>query len=436
MTSPTPPRVTVIIVADGPWDDTYRCLSAVVRGAAGLAYEVIVVDDGTTDETDRALQHLDGITAMRSDHRQGFRPAATAGLQVATAPLALLLHADAEPHPGWLEPLVTLAEADPAVVAVSSRLLAPSGLVESDGTVFAFAAPYPMTPVAFGAGEPGVPSGEVSQVPAAPAVSLLLRREAVAAVGGFDTGFEGPAADLDLCLRLGAQGGVVLVAAASVAIHHGRCSPDISDADAARLTTRWLGRVPLLDPSGRAALPPPGPVAGRGPVSVVIPMSNGLATIAPCALSVLRNLGAGDELVLADAGSTDGTLEFARLLEREYPGRVKLTEAADAPGALRRGLATALRGDALVVPQTLELPEGFLAQLSTLRAGPAGHAAVAVARAGSPLCLLAPASLLRALAASKAGACLGSDPVPLDAAVRAAGATLGVVVLDEVAAAA
>ncbi len=421
------PRASVVVVADGPWDDTIRCLAAVARGAAGVDHEVIVVDDGTTDETAAALPRLPGITTLRGDQPQGFHAAAAAGVGVARAPLVVLLHADAEPHPGWLAPLVALGEGDEAVAAAASRLVAPSGLVEGDGVIFSYGAPYPMTPMPVDAGVPAIPSEEVSVVPAATAVSLMVRRERFEAVGGFDPAYQGPAGDLDLCLRLAAAGGLVLVARGSVALHHGRCGGEISDGDAARLTRSWLGRVPLLDPTGRASLPAPAPAEGRGPVSAVVPFRDALASLAPCATSVLRNLAAGDELVLADGGSEDGSLQYARLLEREHVGRVRVIEAGGwgaEEEALRRGLEAARHPDALLVGPGLEVPDGALSRLAGLRGDDRGAPAVAVALPGAGPCVLAPLPLLGDLAAATPGACLGGDAGVLSAAIQAHGGRL------------
>ena len=48
-------EVSVVVVADGPWEETAACLSALARAVAGISAEVIVVDDGTTDGTAAAL---------------------------------------------------------------------------------------------------------------------------------------------------------------------------------------------------------------------------------------------------------------------------------------------------------------------------------------------------------------------------------------------
>lgn len=424
------PRASVVVVADGPWDDTFRCLSAVARGAAGIDHEVIVVDDGTADETARALPRLPGLTTLRGDAPQGFAAAAQAGLLQARAPLVAFLHADAEPHPGWLAPLIKLAEEDDRVAAVASRLLAPTGLIEADGVALAYAAPYPITPVPVSAGEPGVPSVAVTEVPAASSASLLVRKAAFEAAGGFDPGYAGAAADLDLCLRLGEAGGLVLAARESVAVHHGRCSGEVRDEDAARLTRRWLGRVPLFDPDASHAEEVPPPREGRPPLAALVPVKDALATIAPCLEALWHNLGPDDLLVVADAGSEDGTREYLDLLARERGDRLRVVgspPAAGLAGAAAAALAAAGRPLSVLVQPQAAVPPGFLDALTKLLEGPEATAVVALPAPPAGLCAAGATTLLAEVAQRAPGAYGDATADLLEKALAPLHASLGIV---------
>jgi len=218
------PVVSVVVVADGPWAETLRCLTALARAAAGLRHEIIAVDDGTSDETAHALPRLPGLTALRGDLRQGFAAAASAGASQARAPLLAFLHGDAEPHPAWLEPLLRAAAEHPEAAAFGSLMVRPDGLLE-------------------GSLEPAVPSPALEPVTALPSAALLVRASCFAAVGGFRPGAapgdEGP----DLCARLGAAGGRLLLSRESGVLHHGRCrpSPDRSVPPSPRAAGRGPG---------------------------------------------------------------------------------------------------------------------------------------------------------------------------------------------------
>jgi len=364
---------------------------------------------------------------------QGFAAAAQAGLLQARAPLVAFLHADAEPHPGWLEPLVRLAEEDERVAAVASRLLTSAGLIEADGVALAYAAPYPITPIPVDAGEPGVPAVTVTEVPAASAASLLVRKAAFEAAGGFDPGYAGPAADLDLCLRLGEAGGLVLAARESVAVHHGRCSGVVRDEDATRLTRRWLGRVPLFDPDASHAEAVPPPREGRPPLAALVPVKDALSTIAPCLEALWRNLGPDDLLVMADAGSGDGTREYLDLLASERGPRVLVVASppgAGLPGAARAAMAAAAASAkplTVLVQPLAAVPPGFLDALTALLEAPEATAVVALPAPPAGLCAAGASALLAEVAEAAPGAFHDVTADQLDAALQAFGASLGMV---------
>jgi GT2 family glycosyltransferase len=423
-------RVTVVIVADGPWDDTFRCLQALAVGSAGVDHEIIVVDDATGDETAAALPRMPGITAVRTDEPRGFAACAAAGAGLARAPLLAFLHADAEPRPDWLATLAALAEGDEHVAVVASRLVTPGGCVESDGMVFAYASPYPMTPVAVGAGDPVEPGGRVTEVTAAQAVALLVRRASFEAVGGFDATLSSPAADLDLCLKLRTAGGTVLIASESVVVHHARCSGEISDEEMTLLTRRWLGRIPLHDGQGYREAGPPPARSNRPSLSVVVPVHNALQTIAPCLEQVLRNLGPQDEVIAADAGSSDGTPEYLARMAHEHGARLRAIDSGVAGGlaqAVRAGFDAARHPLALLVPAAAGAPVGFVDEVTRLVEGHGAPRVATVLLPPAGQCAVGPAALFRAISVGSAGVFLEADPTALASAVVACGATIGIV---------
>lgn len=98
------PRLSVIIpVRDGE-RQLAACLAAVCPSPSPAAWEVIVVDDGSTDAT-AAVAARFPCRLLRQPHR-GVAAARNAGIDAARAPLLLFLDADVRLHPGMLE-LVT-----------------------------------------------------------------------------------------------------------------------------------------------------------------------------------------------------------------------------------------------------------------------------------------------------------------------------------------
>jgi len=427
--APHGPTVSVVVIAQGPWEETFRCLSALRAAAAGVAHEVICVDDGTTDETRLALPRLEGLTTLRAEGRGGFARAANAGAGVARGRHLAFLHAAAVPQPGWLARLVELVEADARVAVAGSRLVTPGGRVEADGVAFAYASPYPLTPIAHGAGAPAVPTSDVLEVPAVPSAAMLVRADHFRAVRGFDEAHGADASAVDLCLRLAAAGGRVVVARASAAIHHGG-SDRIAEADAAWLTRTWLGKVPLLDQAGLRGRNAPAPRTGRPALSVVVPVRNAVGTVAPCLEALSRNLGPEDEIIIADGGSDDGTTEYAALFARDQRHAARVVPGS-APGgleeALRGGLHAATRPVTVLFHPVAAPPDGFLDALSALVEQDGAPSSVATPTPPAGACVLGPTALLREVGRASPGVFLTSDPAPLAAAMAACGGRLGLV---------
>jgi GT2 family glycosyltransferase len=74
-----------------------------------------------------------------------------------------------------------------------------------------------------------------------------MRSALFAEVGGFDEGYYNGHEDVDLCLRLGERGFLVVYQPASVVLHHGSPNPGerfrCHQQNRARLLGRWRGRV-------------------------------------------------------------------------------------------------------------------------------------------------------------------------------------------------
>jgi len=245
------PMTSVIIPLYNEADLTEACLAALIGATPPDLYEVVLVDNGSTDATGALLDSLDGdVTIIRNPVNLGFAKACNQGAAAAQGEYLVFLNNDTEPQPGWLEPLVGTADAHPRVGAVGSKLLYPDGRLQHAGVWIVDNRVHGILEGRhrWHGEEDGVAEADVPQaVQAVTAAAMLVRASAFAEVGGFDEGYWNGNEDLDLCLQLGAAGWTVVYQPASRVVHLESASgPERWSKvgeNMLRLTARWHGRV-------------------------------------------------------------------------------------------------------------------------------------------------------------------------------------------------
>jgi GT2 family glycosyltransferase/glycosyltransferase involved in cell wall biosynthesis len=214
------PLVSIVIPLFNKVAYTARCLGALSEVTPEELYEVVLVDNASTDATGELLGLLDGdVTIIRNDDNRGFTLACNQGAAAARGRHLLFLNNDTEPRAGWLEALLARLDADPSVGAVGARLVYPDGrLQEAGGLVFADGSGWN-----FGRGDdPASPRyATACQVDYCSGACLLVRGEVFEALGGFDERYA-PAyyEDTDLCFAVRAHGSTVWYEPGAVVVHH------------------------------------------------------------------------------------------------------------------------------------------------------------------------------------------------------------------------
>jgi glycosyltransferase involved in cell wall biosynthesis len=114
------PSVSIIIPAYNGAALIARCLESVLAQAGRFLLEVIVVDDGSTDDTASVVENLrqDRLRLLRQENR-GPAAARNAGLAQATSRYTAFLDADDYWEPRFLQETVGFLETHPEAIAVS-----------------------------------------------------------------------------------------------------------------------------------------------------------------------------------------------------------------------------------------------------------------------------------------------------------------------------
>jgi GT2 family glycosyltransferase len=172
-------------------------------------FEVIVVDDGSTDDTGKIASEYN--CRVISTENRGLSNARNTGWQEAAGEIIAYIDDDAYPDPHWLTYLAHVFM-NSGYVGVGGPNLAPPG----DGWIADCIANSPGGPV-----HVLISDTEAEHIPGC---NMAFRREALASIEGFDPIYRAAGDDVDLCWQLQAQGGVIGFAPAAVVWHHRRNS--------------------------------------------------------------------------------------------------------------------------------------------------------------------------------------------------------------------
>ncbi|WP_437187875.1 glycosyltransferase [Planctomicrobium sp. SH668] len=105
---------SIVIVTLNNWHLTHACLES-IRLRTDLPFELIVVDNGSTDGTVSFLQSSPDVTLIQNDTNRGFPAAANQGIAVAKGDHVLLLNNDTLVTTGWLENLLAGLTSHPEI---------------------------------------------------------------------------------------------------------------------------------------------------------------------------------------------------------------------------------------------------------------------------------------------------------------------------------
>lgn len=233
--------VSIIIPVYNRWQLTQRCLESICGATEQATYELIVVDNHSTDDTNRVLQAVEGdITVLRQPTNRGFAAACNAGARLAQGEYLLFLNNDTEVKPGWLDTMLECARSEENVGAVGAKLLYPAGDVQHAGIAISVKrVPY-LIFQHFGAEHPAV--CETREMQAVTGACMLVPKTVFDQAGGFDEEYHNGFEDVDFCLRLRQNGLRVIYCPKATITHHEESSVGRKDRDREnleRILERW-----------------------------------------------------------------------------------------------------------------------------------------------------------------------------------------------------
>jgi GT2 family glycosyltransferase len=200
------PRVSVVVASYNAAATLEECLQS-LRALRYPDYEVIVVDDGSTDDT-AAIARCHPVRLLEIPHG-GLSRARNAGIEAARGEIIAFVDSDARADADWLRFLVTAMESERADAVGGPNVEPPEAAFVARCVGHA----------------PGNPTHVLVGDTLAEHVAgcnMAFRRTALQALGGFDATHDAAGDDVDVCWRLLDRGGRIAFSACALVLHHRR----------------------------------------------------------------------------------------------------------------------------------------------------------------------------------------------------------------------
>jgi len=192
-----------------------RCLNSISKNTRFKQYNILVVDNGSSDNSIKAIKKFKGVFLIKNKKNYGYGKAANIGIKFAIKKYSpkyfFLLNSDTEVKKNWLESSVKLAEKNEKVGIIGSATFGGDGIKQiGQGWVTPFGVRYYY-------------GNEIKKVGWVCGAASLVRAEVFKKIGVFDEIYS-PAyyEDSDLCERARKEGFILLSNPQSQVIHLGQ----------------------------------------------------------------------------------------------------------------------------------------------------------------------------------------------------------------------
>jgi GT2 family glycosyltransferase len=131
-------ELSIIIVSYNVCDFLQKCIKSIVDAKINHAYEIIIVDNYSTDESSSKIRgEFPAIIWFQNEKNLGFAAANNQGINLSKGQFILLLNPDTKVKTGSIEALLQVMLDDPSVGACGSKL------VNQDGSLQLSCYPFP-----------------------------------------------------------------------------------------------------------------------------------------------------------------------------------------------------------------------------------------------------------------------------------------------------
>jgi GT2 family glycosyltransferase len=212
------PKVSIIIPAYNNIDYTLTCIMSIYNNTGSSTFEIIIVDDNSSDATKNISCQIRGLKYLRNEINLGFIQSCNNGANAASGDYLVFLNNDTVVTANWLDELIRVFQIEQNAGIVGSKLIYPDGrLQEAGGIVWRDGAAWN-----YGHGDdPAKPQyNYVREADYCSGACIAISKDLFKELGGFDKRYV-PAYydDADLAFQVRAAGKKVFYQPLSKIIH-------------------------------------------------------------------------------------------------------------------------------------------------------------------------------------------------------------------------
>ncbi|MDR6785972.1 GT2 family glycosyltransferase [Pedobacter africanus] len=129
------PTVSIIIAVHNHFNYTYNCLNALLIHTSNVKYEIILINDASSDNTSRLIKQIKNITYLENEENLGFLKSCNKAAAHAKGEYLCFLNNDTQVRSNWLYQMLAVFINDKQAGLVGSKLIYPYGLLQEAGSL-------------------------------------------------------------------------------------------------------------------------------------------------------------------------------------------------------------------------------------------------------------------------------------------------------------
>ena len=222
------PDATIIIPAYNNIKLTIECLKTISQNTQDVSYEILIIDDGSKDDTQEILSSVCNIFYVRNQENLGFNASCNRAAGMARGEYLVFLNNDVQVKDNWLCSLLETFNKFDSVGAVGPRVLYPDGRLQEAGML---ANEDASTKLIGLFDDPELPRYNYTrEVDCCSGVCLVVPKKVFLDIGGFDVRYA-PAyyEDTDLCFEIRRRGMHVYYNPNATIVHYLSATSDAID---------------------------------------------------------------------------------------------------------------------------------------------------------------------------------------------------------------